>query len=372
MIADRIRFSAFVRALENAIEPDSVVLDLGTGTGIFALLACRLGARRVFAVEPDSVIEVARETARANGLEDRIDFIQGLSTRVTLEERATVLVGDTRGVLPLYRSIVPTIADARERLLTPDALLIPAEDLIWAAPVESDAVYGERFARWDEAPYGLDLGPARRLTVNEWFRAKVELEMLLGKPALLTTLDYGSISNPNVRGDAFWQAERDATLHGFAVWFDSELAPGVTFSNAPGEPRLIYGQAFFPLAEPHEVAEGDAISLGFSASLLGDEYVFTWTTRLLGDAGQRVKLESTQSTLFSFPLSPTALHALGDTATPSLTPEGDAVRFVLGRLDGQTTLSDLSQHVAREFPELYRSPDEALRFITRVTQSYGC
>src|SRR5688572_21352901 len=92
MIADRVRVSAFAKALELAIRRDSVVLDLGTGTGIFALLACRLGARRVFAVEPDGVIEVARETARANGYEDRIEFIQALSTRVTLPERATVLV----------------------------------------------------------------------------------------------------------------------------------------------------------------------------------------------------------------------------------------------------------------------------------------
>jgi type I protein arginine methyltransferase len=370
MIADRVRMSAFAKALELAIGPDSVVLDLGTGTGIFALLACRLGARRVFAVEPDGVIEVARETARANGYEDRIEFIQALSTRVTLPERATVLVGDVRGVLPLYRSIVPTITDARERLLTEDAVLIPCSDTLWAAPLESADVYDKRFERWDGAAYGLDLEPARKLTVNEWSKAEVEPGMLLAEPAVLATLDYRSISSPNVRADVSWKAKRDATMHGFAVWFDSELALGVSLSNAPGEPRLIYGQALFPLAEPGEVAEGDEISLRFSASLVGGEYVFAWTTRVLGDAGRGVKLESNQSTLFSFPLSSATLHRLGETAAPSPTPDGEAVSFVLARVDGRRTLGDLSQEVWGRFPELLRSPDEALRFVTEVTERY--
>ena len=65
MIADSVRMDAYAAALERVVKPGSVVLDIGTGTGIAALIACRLGARRVFAVEPSSVIEVARQAARA-------------------------------------------------------------------------------------------------------------------------------------------------------------------------------------------------------------------------------------------------------------------------------------------------------------------
>jgi protein arginine N-methyltransferase 1 len=290
---------------------------------------------------------------------------------VTLPERATVLIADIRGVLPLYRSIAPTIADARERLLTEDAVLIPSKDTLWAAPINAADLYAKRVERWDGTPYELDLTPARKLAVNEWSKAEIGPELLLAKPALLSTLDYRSLSGPHVQGEVTWTPERSGTLHGFAVWFDSELAPGISFSNAPGEPRLIYGQALFPLAEPIEVATGDGISLRFSASLVGDDYVFAWSTRVADSADGSVKAEHTQSTLFALPLSAASLQRLSETAAPSLIPDGEAASFVLSRVDGRRTLADLSRETAERFPKLFRSAEDALPFVTELTQKHA-
>ena len=75
MMADAGRTSAYARALEARIAPGSVVMDIGTGAGLFALLGCRAGAARVYAVEFDDVIQLAREAAAANGFADRIQFV---------------------------------------------------------------------------------------------------------------------------------------------------------------------------------------------------------------------------------------------------------------------------------------------------------
>src|SRR5262245_17467881 len=104
MIADRVRYEAYSHALQKAIRPGSVVLEIGTGPGIFAVQACRLGAARVYAVEPDPVIQVAREIAHANSCADKIEFIEGLSTRAELPVKADVIVSDLRGILPLFQS----------------------------------------------------------------------------------------------------------------------------------------------------------------------------------------------------------------------------------------------------------------------------
>ena len=88
MIADRLRTNAYSEALRRVVKRGTVVLDIGTGSGILALLACRFGARKVYAIEPSDAIQIAREIAAANGCQEHIEFIQKVSTQTELPERA--------------------------------------------------------------------------------------------------------------------------------------------------------------------------------------------------------------------------------------------------------------------------------------------
>src|SRR5438876_6163650 len=94
MIADEQRTAAYARALEARITDGAVVADVGTGSGIMAMIACRAGACRVYALEPDDIIQVAREAAAANGFADRICFIQAASSELDLPEPVDGIVSD--------------------------------------------------------------------------------------------------------------------------------------------------------------------------------------------------------------------------------------------------------------------------------------
>ncbi|RMF10744.1 MAG: methyltransferase domain-containing protein, partial [Alphaproteobacteria bacterium] len=141
MLADRVRVDAYAAALEAVVRPGCVVLELGTGPGFFALLAARLGAGKIYAIEPDDVILTARAVAEHNGLAERIELIQARSSEVDLPEPADVMVSDLRGVLPLFDDHLPSIAYARERHLKPDGILIPQRDDLRAAIVEAPDLY---------------------------------------------------------------------------------------------------------------------------------------------------------------------------------------------------------------------------------------
>ena len=67
IVADQVRTGAYLRALEAVVKPGQVVLDIGTGVGLLAIIACRLGARKVYAVECEEIVELAKEVARDNG-----------------------------------------------------------------------------------------------------------------------------------------------------------------------------------------------------------------------------------------------------------------------------------------------------------------
>src|SRR5260221_13618520 len=96
-LADTARLDAFDAALRATVRPGDVVLDLASGTGILGLLACRAGARRVYAIELGSIVELAREVASANGLADRIIAVNELASRAHLPEQVDLIVTDAAG-----------------------------------------------------------------------------------------------------------------------------------------------------------------------------------------------------------------------------------------------------------------------------------
>lgn len=301
MIADAPRIDAYAAALRHTVKPDSVVMDLGCGPGVFALLACKLGARRVYAVEPNNVIGLAREAAVANDFADRIQFFEKLSTEITLDEPATIIVSDLRGVLPWFQQHIPSIIDARERLLARGGTLIPSRDILWAAVVEAADQYEELVAPWEDKRFELDLSAGTRLITNTWRKTRIQPEQLLVEPVRWTTIDYHEVNSPDVQAEISFRAARKGTAHGVAVWFDSELAGGIGFSNHPGGPELIYGTGLFPFSQPVEVMENDRITLRLAAKMVGDDYVWRWDTDF-------PKTSFKQSTFFGVPLSPAVLQ----------------------------------------------------------------
>ena len=63
--------SLCIRALEELVRPGMTVFDVGTGSGVLAIVAAKLGAKRVEAVDFDPVaVRVTRENVRQNGAED--------------------------------------------------------------------------------------------------------------------------------------------------------------------------------------------------------------------------------------------------------------------------------------------------------------
>lgn len=65
-------------ALERTVAPGVEVLDLGAGSGILAIAAAKLGARRVVALDIDAeTVPVAAENAQLNGVEAQIEAAAG-------------------------------------------------------------------------------------------------------------------------------------------------------------------------------------------------------------------------------------------------------------------------------------------------------
>lgn len=369
MIADRVRVEAYGKALRKTVREGSIVVEIGTGPGVFAVLACQLGASRVFAIESSEIIQVAREVASANGCTNRIEFFEQLSSRVTLPTRADVLLSDLRDILPLFQRHIPVIADARRRFLAPGGTIIPRKDSLWAAVVEDPKAYGEVVDCWDKNPFGLDLSPARRLAVHNIQKIRVSPEQLLTGQKLWTTLNYATIESPDVRGNLEWTVERAGTAHGIVVWFDADLAAGVGFSNSPDSPETIYGSLFFPWTQPVALTTGQLICVQLEAKLVEDDYVWRWTMHIEPSEGSNAPpLHFEQSQLAGTVLSAAQLRKTAADYVPILSEEGRLRRRALELMDGKAPLEEIAHKLAAEFPQRFSNWHQALSYAGTVSQ----
>lgn len=307
MLADRVRMDQYAFALKAAIKPGDVVVDIGTSVGIHALLAGKFGARKVYAIEPNEAIDIAYQLAQANGYGDRIEFIQDLSTQVSLPEPADVIVSDLRGALPLFDHHIPAIIDARYRFLKPGGILIPQQDHLYVAAIEASGIYKSILKPWSD-PYGLNMAVARHRALNQWQQEDTDLirpSAMVTEAVHWATLDYRTIESPHVAGtDLRLHVTRPGAVHGLLLWFDANLTDDFGFSNSPvsKKPAAVYGRGFFPLLEPVDVTAGDMVRVDLRAEFTEQGYHWHWQTRFSKkDDPGRYFVEFDQSTATTGP-----------------------------------------------------------------------
>jgi len=366
MIADHVRMGAYAQALRETIRPGAVVVDIGCGTGILSLLACQRGARRVYAIEPDASIELARTVARDNGYADRIVFLQDRSLRVSLPERADVIVSDLRGRLPLSGGNLASIADARRRFLAPGGRLIPQRDSLWAALVDAPELYKQLAGPWRNAVPGIDLEPALRLATNYFWKGRVAADQVVGQPQCWASLDYRTVENTAVRGEAKWTIPQDRTVHGLVLWFDAELTDHARFSNAPGQPSTIYNRVFLGWPQPVALNAGDDVAVAWEARPAGEDYLWNWQTSVR--SGAEVKASFPQSNVSGAALPSAQLRKRSADYVPVLDEDGRIDQFILSRMDGKTSQAEIARRVAEQFPARFAGWKEALTRVGELSQ----
>lgn len=368
MIKDTGRMEAYAQALQKVVEPGSVVVDIGTGTGIAAMLACKYGAERVYAIEPNPAIQVAREIAKANGYSDKIIFFQEESTKISLPDKADVIVSDMREVLPLNGKHVPSIIDARNRFLKPGGAQIPLKDTISIAGLEAADLHQKLLTPWSENPYDLNMIAGKKFVTNTWGKGRAKPEQILLKPQPLITLDYTTIQQSDINQGISWVAERRGTLHGYQIWFDALLAEGVSFSTGPFTPELIYGTLFFPLSEALEVEKGDALEVKIEAKLLEDDYAWQWNTSV--ERKGKLVANYKQSSLAAVPMSLENLRKRSNKYVPKLNEDGEVARFVLELMSQKIVLGDIATQLMEVYPKRFTTWEKALTYAGKLSEKF--
>ncbi len=94
-LIDEDRTNFFKKAIINTVKSGDVVVDMGTGSGVLAMLAAEAGASKVYAIEIDeNNTKILEKVFDLNGHGDKIKLIRGDVTEIAIPEPVDVIIGE--------------------------------------------------------------------------------------------------------------------------------------------------------------------------------------------------------------------------------------------------------------------------------------
>lgn len=268
MLNDAPRNVAFEAAIRRAVAargPKALVLDIGAGSGLLAMMAARAGAERVISCEiVPAVAETAREIVAANGYAEQVSILAAGSNDLQigrdLPERADILVAEILSSDVLAEGVLASYEDAIARLIAPDATIIPRAVTAVGCLVGGAELAKQAFVR--EAA-GFDVSAFGALSANRlpvygdeprWERLSADFDMVRFD---LTERDHPPFVAPR---------EITATAAGVAVgvlqWMAVDLDAQTQFDTRPEGPQSRgWAQIVHTFPHPVHVSPGQRVGL---------------------------------------------------------------------------------------------------------------
>lgn len=250
IVRNEVRNTAHDAAIRRAVRPGMRVLEIGTGAGVFAMMAARAGAEVVTCEMNTAMADTAREIIAANGYADRIRVLNTHSTRLGAEDiggRADLLISEVILLSLLDRRGREVMRHAADELLNPGAPMIPARATACVALAHDGDLPGFRAG----VSAGFDLQALNRLSQPSYTTRHHGREMALRSDTgfVLTQTFDPRIGPAPVEGRTVLTA-RGGPVNGIVQWAKLELDDATCYENVPGTPAEVgWEPVFHPFGE---------------------------------------------------------------------------------------------------------------------------
>lgn len=248
---------AFKKLISKSVCPGDVVLDLGTGSGIHTFFALQAGARHVYAVDCDTILDFTKQTAASNGLSDKITWIQTDFSRLDLPEKVDVIISNI-GFLHSLNEIAPVA----KKFLKPGGRLIPDELEISLSPVSVPYYYEQRIQAWDKQKFGIDFSQLKQMAVHHPQYLLLDPKEFISEPQATTKISVGSVSQLEFNWTFKFKAKRSTVMHGLGGFYSFYSKGKEYLSTRPPlkMDKEIWTNFLLPISEPIKLKAGDVIT----------------------------------------------------------------------------------------------------------------
>lgn len=277
MLNDRERNHAFFNAICSADLEGKTVLDIGTGSGLLAMIAAQRGAKHVYTCESNPLIaQKAQEIISQNALSEKITVIPKLSTElvpgVDLPNNIDVLISETVDCGFFGEGFGLSLVHAKEKLLKPDAEIIPQGVELFAGLLSSQDIANLNSV--NSKILGLDVSSFNAFSTSGYFPVRLNTWSHSFKSAPVRFYRAGFTESFTFENSSKVQfvSNAEGICHGIIFWFKIYLYDNITLSNDPGNFNSHWMQAVHLLGDPVMLCSGRAYALDLEMSVHGIKF----------------------------------------------------------------------------------------------------
>ncbi|MBK8812982.1 MAG: 50S ribosomal protein L11 methyltransferase [Acidobacteria bacterium] len=256
MLTDPVRNKLLFEAISSNVNDETRFLDIGAGTGVWAIIAAKLGAQRVVAVEvEEALIPIIYKHAQENGVADKIEIIHGNSNDVKIRGKFDVIVSELFGSDAFGPATVQSFVDVRKRFLAPNGVLIPQKLAMYVVPAEIER---PTFGFPAELPITFDfLGSLRLNYFQNLDLAARSGVRFLAEPRVILELDFASVVAPplTTKPTVSWELDNLAQVNAFVVFSQSVFTNAITMDSFDSQSWGANAYQFQPFAASAGVVE---------------------------------------------------------------------------------------------------------------------
>ena len=289
MLADEARTQCYMNAIAKTVNEKSIVLDVGSGTGLFSATALQAGAKQVLAIEETASSQRIPELLKRLGIETegRFKVFAGNSSEAPLPAGANVVISELFGNDPFQEGILPTLREVASRMpqiangqagkvrFLPESMQVFAEIIdLKSSPIKSRVAALVHYSKMKTASTQFEKYLLAARNVLDFSRISFAYSLekkdfaTVGEVTELGFVRLDPPVSPRLKfsGMRSITLQKDAELPACIIWFRAQIVEGITISSHPAEADCC--EHWSPLLIPlrQSLAAKDTVDLSFELS----------------------------------------------------------------------------------------------------------
>lgn len=275
MMNDEIRNKAYFEAIQLAVDKESCVLEVGTGSGILSMMAASFGAKHIITCESSkSIAKVAKKIISTNGYQNQITLINKNSTQLVvgkdLPKKADIIISEILSAGFVGEGVRPSMLDANKRLLKEGGKIIPELGEIKVALIEeTDEISNSVLA---SKPFDFDLTDFNAIT-----QAEFSLHLSQKPSYLSNSMNAFSINlyeNQKIETEESilrFEVTKSGLCLGMIQWLKIKIYQDIEYENKPGEVFSHWPSPLYRFDKSIYLVKGDIIEI---RAFLGEDDIY--------------------------------------------------------------------------------------------------